>query len=110
VQAVAKGYLPCIGPASTQVRPGIAATYLPDHAARGQLRHRVVPHGVATFHFATLLAIAVAAYLWLGLASAVAVVVLAVTYSPLAFYGTLPDGTLAGFTAGAADCGIWRRS
>ena len=48
-------------------------------------------------NFAALLLAACAAAMWLDLWSAAAVVVLAVVYSPLAFFGTAPDGTLRGF-------------
>lgn len=97
LQALSKGYLPYLGPASTQYGPGSQV-----------LLYQIMRHSDgfdlvsfrtawAAFHFATLLVVAVAAQIWLGLASAVAVILLAVTYSPLAFYGTAPDGTLGGY-------------
>lgn len=97
LQAVSKGYLPYVGPASTQYGPGSQVLLY-------QIMRRAPGFDIvsfrtawAVFHFATLLAVAIAAYLWLGLGSAAAVIVLAAFYSPLAFYGTAPDGTLAGF-------------
>jgi hypothetical protein len=97
LQAVSKGYLPYVGPASTQYGPG--SQLLIYEIMRHSAGFTIVSFRTAwaVFHFTTLLAIAVAAYLWLGLGPAGAVVVLAVTYSPLAFYGTAPDGTLSGF-------------
>ena len=97
LQAMSKGYLPYIGPASTQYGPG--SQLLVYQIMRHSDGFNIVSFRTAwaAFHFATLLAIAVAAYAWLGFASATAVVVIALVYSPLAFYGTAPDGTFAGY-------------
>ena len=97
LQAVSKGYLPYVGPASTQYGPG--SQVLLYQVMRHSDGFDIVSFRTAwaAYHFTALLAVAVAAYVWLGLASAVAVLLLAVTYSPLAFYGTAPDGTLTGF-------------
>src|SRR5262249_10006797 len=51
----------------------------------------------ASFHFAALLILGIAAYSWLGFTGAVLAIVLALMYSPLSFYATATDGTLAGF-------------
>jgi hypothetical protein len=96
LQAIDKGYLPYIGPASTQYGPG--SQWLIYHVMRLRGPFDIVSFRTAwaVFNFAALAAVAVAAYFWLGLASAAAVVALAVLYSPFAFYGTDADGTLAG--------------
>lgn len=97
LQAISKGYLPYVGPASTQYGPG---SQLLVHQIMKRARGFDIVSfrtAFASFQFVTLLIVAIAAYAWLGLASASAVVVLAVIYSPLAFYGTASDGTLSGF-------------
>src|SRR5262245_21663626 len=51
----------------------------------------------AVIQFAMLTAWSLTTYAWLGFAGAVAALLLAVAYSPLAFYSTWADGTFAGF-------------
>jgi hypothetical protein len=51
----------------------------------------------AVFNFVALLVVGIAAYWWLGIVGAVGVVLLAETYSSIAFYYTPSDGTFAGF-------------
>jgi hypothetical protein len=97
LQAISTGYLPYIGPASTQYGPG-AQWFLA--TAMRQLGHFDIVSfrtAWAAMNFAALVMVACAAALSLDLWSAVAVVVLAVVYSPLSFFGTAPDGTLRGF-------------
>ena len=97
LQAISKGYLPYVGPASTQYGPG--SQWLAYQIMKHARGFDIVSFrtAFASFQFMTLLVVAIAAYAWLGFASASAVVILAVIYSPLAFYGTAPDGTLFGF-------------
>jgi hypothetical protein len=97
LQAISKGYLPYIGPASVVYGPGSQIlTY--EIMARAQ-RFDIVSFrsAFAAFNFAALVVVGIAAYWWLGIAGAVVVVLLAETYSPIAFYYTLFDGTFAGF-------------
>jgi hypothetical protein len=53
--------------------------------------------GWAAFNFVAMLTFASVAYWWTGVLGTIAVVVLGVAYSPLAFYYTLADGTFGGF-------------
>jgi hypothetical protein len=97
LQAISKGYLPYIGPASVVYGPGAQIlTY--ELMARSQ-RFDIVSFrsAFAAFNFAALVVVGVAAYWWLGIVGAVGVVLLAETYSSIAFYYTLSDGTFAGF-------------
>jgi hypothetical protein len=97
LQAMSKGYLPYIGPASTQYGPGSQALL---YAAMRQTGHFDIVSfrtAWAALNFGALLIVACAAFFWVDFWPAVAVVGLAVTYSPLAFFSTAPDGTLRGF-------------
>jgi hypothetical protein len=97
LQAISKGYVPYIGPASSMYGPGsqiliYAAMRLADSFDIVSFRT-----AWAAVEFVTMVAWGLAAYWWLGLVGAVAGMLLAMTYSPLSFFYTLPDGTLAGY-------------
>ena len=55
------------------------------------------PYRLATQQFVAALVVGIAAYWWLGTLPAIAVILLAFTFSPLAFYYTYVDGTWGGF-------------
>ena len=97
LQAVDKGYTPYLGPASTQYGPGAQVLMYRLMRLAGPFDMVSYRTAWATIHFGAVLAMALAAYCWLGLAAAAAVVLIAAFYSPFAFYGTNPDGTFAGF-------------
>lgn len=97
LQAISKGYLPYVGPASTQYGPGSQlATYffmkLTGHFDIVSFRE-----ANACFHFITLLVFCLVAFLWLDIWAALVVLLLGLAYSPLHFFTWNPDGTLGGF-------------
>jgi hypothetical protein len=97
LQAIAKGFLPYIGPASTVYGPG---SQILTYGVMKLSRHFDIVGfrtAFAVCEFAALLVVGIAAYWWLGIVPAVFVFLLAFTYSPMAFYYTLVDGTFAGF-------------
>ena len=96
LQAISKGYVPYIGPASTQYGPGAQVLL---YTLMTQQRHFDIVSfrtACAILNFAALVAAGLAAYCWVGFAAAVLVVVLAMIYSPFAFFFTVGDGTFAG--------------
>ena len=97
LQAIAKGYVPYLGPASTQYGPGSQMLIYGLMRESGRFDLAAFRTAWAAINFGALTVVALVAAWWLAPAQAVAVVLLAVTYSPLAFYGTQPDGTLSGF-------------
>jgi hypothetical protein len=97
LQAIAKGYVPYLGPASTQYGPGSQMLLHGLMRQAGRFDLAAFRTAWAAINFAAFTAVALVAAWWLAPAQAVAVVLLAVTYSPLAFYGTQPDGTISGF-------------
>jgi hypothetical protein len=97
LQAISKGYIPYIGPASTQYGPGaqvLIYTLMTEQRAFDIVSFRTA---CAILNFAALAAVGLAAYCWVGFAAAVPVIVLATIYSPFAFFSTAGDGTFAGF-------------
>jgi hypothetical protein len=97
LQAIAKGYLPFIGPASTQYGPGAQVMMYGVMRAVGQFDLPAFRTSWAVFQALGLFIVAGLAYFWIGLLGVVAVVPLALAYSPLVFYATLPDGTFGGY-------------
>jgi hypothetical protein len=97
LQAIAAGYLPYIGPASTQYGPGTQRFLFAVVRQTGHFDIVSFRTAWASLNFAALLVTACAAALWLDVWSAAAVLLLAVVYSPLSFFGTDADGTLRGF-------------
>ena len=97
MQAMAKGYLPYVGPASMTYGPG--AEILLYGGMKLQKHFDVVSFraGWAAFHLTAVLVVGMAANLWLGFLPALFVIVVGLAYSPLSFYYTLADGTFAGF-------------
>ena len=97
LQAISKGYLPYIGPASTQYGPG--AQVLLYALMTHQGRHFDLVSfrtACAVLNFVVLVAAGLAAYRWMGFTAAVLVVILARIYSPFAFFFAVDDGTFAG--------------
>jgi hypothetical protein len=97
LQAISKGYLPYIGPASTVYGPGSQILTYAVMTLSDQFDIVSFRTSFAVFDLAALLILGIAACWWLGMLPAVAVVLLAFTYSPMAFYYTISDGTFAGF-------------
>ncbi len=97
LQAISKGYLPYIGPASTQYGPGVQVLLysLMTHQGR-QFDLVSFRTACAVLNFVVLVAAGLAAYRWMGFAAAVLVVILARIYSPFAFFFAVDDGTFAG--------------
>ena len=97
LQAITKGYIPYIGPASTQYGPGSQLlTYLYVKLSR-QFTIVSVREASMCMHLITFLAVATLAYLLTGLWAALLVIVLAVSFSPLAFFRFAGDGIVDGF-------------
>jgi hypothetical protein len=97
LQAIAKGHLPFIGPASTQYGPGAQVMMYGVMRAVGRFDIPAFRTAWAVFQAIGLFIVAGLAYCWIGLFGVLAVVPLALGYSPLAFYGSLPDGTFGGY-------------
>ena len=96
LQAISKGHLPFVGPASTQYGPGSQVlTYL--------FMTRVSDFTVVGFreanlaiHFATTLAVGLLAWWLIDTGSAALILMLGVAYSPISFFGPQVDGTFQG--------------
>jgi len=97
LQAIAKGYRPYLGPASTQYGPG--GQYLLFTAMKQLPRFDLIAFrtACAIANLLAFLTVGIVAYWWIGLAGACAVVVLSLAYSPLAFFYFNVDGTFTGF-------------
>lgn len=97
LQAIAKGYLPAVGPAATPYGAGSQMLIVGVMNLLGGFDLVSFRMAWVTQHFLAVLVVGTIAYWWLGLLPAVAVMFLASLYSPLAFFYTLVDGTLTGF-------------
>jgi hypothetical protein len=97
LQAIAKGYLPAVGPAATPYGAGSQMLIVGVMKRLGGFNLASFRTAWVTQHFLAVLVVGTVAYWWLGFLPAVAVIFLATLYSPLAFFYTLVDGTLAGF-------------
>jgi hypothetical protein len=97
LQAISKGYLPYVGPASTQYGPGSQILLYEAMESTGRFDIVSFREGWATLHFLAVAIFSIAAYSWLGLSRALAVILVALIYSPLAFFYTLVNGSLEGF-------------
>ena len=96
LQAISKGYVPYIGPASTGYGPGCQLLL---YALMTRCyRFDIVGFRMAcaALNFAALLAVAIAACRWMHWMLAGAIVVLLLAFSPFAFFATAQDGTFAG--------------
>ena len=96
LQAIDKGYLPFVGPASTQYGPGSQLiTYL-YMSTTG--RFDIVGYREANllFHFLTMAAVGVMAWSSIGTGAALLVLAIGVSFSPLQFFVPQPDGTFSG--------------
>jgi len=104
LQAIDKGYLPYIGPASTQYGPGSQlATYL---FMKGVGHFDIVGfrEGTALLHLVTMIGFCLIAFSLLNVWPAVVVLLLGLAYSPLDFFLWGPDGTFAGFYGWGNGC------
>ena len=97
LQAISKGYVPYIGPASTQWGPGSQLLIYATMRATGQFDIVSFRTAWAIFNLIGWLIVLGVAYYWIGVAGLVAIVPLTLACSPLAFYGTQPDGTFGGY-------------
>jgi hypothetical protein len=82
LQAIDKGYLPAVGPASTQYGPGSQAFYYAFMKLTGQFTIVGFRNANASIHFLSVLIFAVFVFQLLKAWEAVLVVLLAMTYSP----------------------------
>jgi hypothetical protein len=96
LQAIDKGYLPYVGPASTQYGPGSQLLMYEWMKWSGHFDIVSFREAQVGLHLLTFGAVAVLACLMCGVWVALPVVVLAVVYSPLAFFSIGGDGTMAG--------------
>ncbi|HEX8030579.1 MAG TPA: hypothetical protein VF491_19025 [Vicinamibacterales bacterium] len=97
LQAVDKGYVPFVGPASTQYGPG---TQLLTYAyMKWSDQFDIVGYREANLvlHFAATAIVGLLAWWTLGFPSALAVLILAWSFSPLGFFTPANDGTYQGF-------------
>jgi hypothetical protein len=97
LQAISKGYLPFIGPASTGYGPGSQLMMYETMQALGHFDIPAFRSAWAVFDLIGLFIVAGVAYYWIGIIGVLAVVPLALAYSPFGFYGTYPDGTFGGY-------------
>jgi hypothetical protein len=97
LQAISKGYLPYVGPASTQYGPGSQILLYGLMKMVGHFDIVSFRTAWASLNFVALLAVSIAAYFWLGLVAAVLVILFSLVYSPFAFFYTAANGTFAGF-------------
>ena len=96
LQAVDKGIVPFVGPAATQYGPGsqlIAYGFMKwtdDFSVTGFRRANLL------FNFVTLLAVGLAAAWLIDAPTTLLIMVLALAFSPLAFFRPMADGTFEG--------------
>ena len=97
LQAISKGYVPFVGPASTQYGPG--SQWLTYQFMTRVSDFTIVGYREANLaiHLATTLAVGLLAWWLIDGASAVLVLVLAAAYSPLRLFYPHPDATFWGF-------------
>ena len=97
LQAIDKGYVPFVGPASTQYGPGtqlLTYTYM-----KWTDQFDIVGFREANLvqHFATTLVVCLLAWSTIGFPGACAVLILGLSFSPLQFFLPAGDGTFQGF-------------
>jgi len=97
LQAISKGYLPAVGPAATPYGPGSQVLTYSLAKLMGPLDLVSIRQAWVAQHLIAVLLVGLAAWWWLGIVPALAVMCLAIAYSPLAFFYTLADGTYTGF-------------
>ena len=104
LQAIDKGFLPYIGPGSTQYGPGSQlVTYLFMKAV-GHFDIVGFREATALLHLVTMVGFCLIAFSLLDLWQAAAVLLLGLAYSPLLFFQWAPDGTLGGFYGWGNGC------
>jgi hypothetical protein len=94
--AMRQGYLPFVGPAASTYGPGAQRLTFGLMRLLGSFDLVSFRTAWAIQHFLAVLVVGVAACWWLGTIPALAVVLLSFTYSPVAFFQTVPDGTWGG--------------
>lgn len=96
LQAISKGHVPFVGAASTQYGPGSQLlTYL--YMTRvGDFTIVGFREANLAIHFTTTLAVGLLAWWLIDTASAVLVLMVGVAFSPISFFGPLPDATFQG--------------
>src|SRR2546425_270114 len=97
LQAISKGYLPAVGPAASAYGPGSQILTYGVTKLMGPFDLVSIRKAWAAQHLLAVIVVGMAAYWWLGVIPALAILCLAIMYSPLAFFYTLADGTLTGF-------------
>lgn len=96
LQAIRKGHLPFVGPASTQYGPGSQLITYAYMSATGRFDIVGFREANLLFHFLTMTAVGVMAWATLGTAAALVVLAIGLAFSPLQFFVPQPDGTFFG--------------
>ena len=97
LQAIAKGYLPYVGPASSQYGPGSQLLTYGIMKGSGHFDLLSYRAAGAWFHLLTAFGICLSAMLFLEGRMVLPLVLLAMAYSPLGFFYFQPNGVLEGF-------------
>ena len=97
LQAIDKGYVPFVGPASSQYGPGtqlLTYSYM-----KWTNQFDIVGFREANLvqHFATTIVVCLLAWWTIGFPGACAVLILGLSFSPLGFFSPAADGTFQGF-------------
>jgi hypothetical protein len=96
LQAIDKGYLPYVGPASTQYGPGSQVLTYGLMKASGHFDIVAFRQAQLAIHFGTFVIVAIVAYYALGFWAMWLALLMAITLSPLSFFWTAADGTMNG--------------
>jgi len=96
LQAIDKGYVPFVGPASTQYGPG--TQFLTYSYMKWTNQFDIVGFREANLvqHFATTVVVCLLAWWTIGFPGALAVLILGLSFSPLQFFSPAGDGTFQG--------------
>ena len=97
LQAINKGFLPFIGPASTQYGPGSQVFMYETMKLSGQFNLLGYREAVLALHLITGFVVCLVAYFHLGLLEMTVVFVLGLAFSPLGLFHFGIDGVMNGF-------------
>ena len=96
LQAIDKGYVPFVGPASSQYGPGTQLLTYAYMKLTDQFDVVGLREANLMQHFATTVLVCLLAWWTIGLPEAFAVLVLGLSFSPLQFFSPAGDGTFQG--------------
>lgn len=97
LQAIDKGYVPFVGPASTQYGPGTQLLTYSYMKWTDQFDIVGFREAYLVQHFATMVVVCLLAWSTIGFRGACAVLMLGLSFSPLQFFAPAADGTFQGF-------------